>query len=294
MNKIIFNGKILKEENLMFNQFKRAVNFGDGFFETIRVINGKEMFFEDHFTRIKSVCVCVVCVCVCVCVCVKIDYPKSFNFNFLKQEIYSLLEINNIDAGGKIKIYFFRSGLGTYKPLSNKISYVIETIKLNSNFYELNRKGYLVSIFNEYKKQINNLSSFKTSNSLLYILASLFAEQNNFNDSLILNENNFIIESSNSNIFLLHNQKIITPPLTSGCIKGIMRNVIFNLLKQLNIEILERNITERDLEISDEIFLTNVVNGISWVGGYKQIRYYNNFSKKLTKKLNQNLVVNRI
>ena len=283
MNKIIFNGKILKEENLMFNQFKRAVNFGDGFFETIRVINGKEMFFEDHFTRIKSGLNFL-----------KIDYPNSFNFNFLKQEIHSLLEINNIDAGGRIKIYFFRSGLGTYKPLSNEISYVIETIRLNSNFYELNRKGYLVSIFNEYKKQINNLSSFKTSNSLLYILASLFAEQNNFNDSLILNENNFIIESSNSNIFLLHNQKIITPPLTSGCIKGIMRNVIFNLLKELNIEILERNITERDLEISDEIFLTNVVNGISWVGGYKQIRYYNNLSKKLTKKLNQNLVVNRI
>ena len=192
-------------------------------------------------------------------------------------------------AGGKIKIYFFRSGLGTYKPLSNEISYVIETIKLNSNFYELNKKGYLVSIFNEYKKQINNLSSFKTSNSLLYILASLFAEQNNFNDSLILNENNFIIESSNSNIFLLHNQKIITPPLTSGCIKGIMRNVIFNLLKELNIEILERNITERDLEISDEIFLTNVVNGISWVGGYKQIRYYNNLSKKLTNEIKSKL-----
>ena len=74
------------------------------------------------------------------------------------------------------------------------------------------------------------------------------------NDTLILNENNFIIESSNSNIFLLHNQKIITPPLISGCIIGIMRNVIFNLLKELNFEIIERNITEIDIEISDEIF----------------------------------------
>ena len=73
------------------------------------------------------------------------------------------------------------------------------------------------------------------------------------NDTLILNENNFIIESSNSNI-LLHNQKIITPPLISGCIIGIMRNVIFNLLKELNFEIIERNITESDIEISDEIF----------------------------------------
>ena len=283
MSKIIFNGKILNEENLIFSQFKRAVNFGDGFFETIRVVNGNEMYFEDHFKRIESGLNFL-----------KIDYPTSFNFNLLKNEIHSLLKINNINGGGKIKIYFFRSGLGTYKPVTNKISYVIETNKLNSNLYELNKKGYLVGIFDEYKKQINSLSSFKTSNSLLYVLASLFAEQNNLNDTLILNENNFIIESSNSNIFLLHNQKIITPPLISGCIIGIMRNVIFNLLKELNFEIIERNITESDIEISDEIFLTNVVNGISWIGGFKQIRYYNNLSKKLIDELNKNLVINRI
>tara|TARA_Y200000002_G_C22610801_1_gene633722 strand:+ start:341 stop:1204 length:864 start_codon:yes stop_codon:yes gene_type:complete len=283
MSKIIFNGELLNEENLMFNQFKRAVNFGDGFFETIRVINGKEMFFEDHFTRLITGLNFL-----------KIDYPISFNFNFLKKQIHSLLEINNINSGGKIKMYFFRSGLGTYKPVTNKISYLIETNKLNSNLYELNKKGYLVSIFNKYKKQINSLSSFKTSNSLLYVLASLFAEENNLNDSLILNENNYIIESSNSNIFLLHNQSIITPPLSSGCINGIMRKVIFSLLKELNIEIIERNITENDLEISNEIFLSNVINGVSWISGYNQIRYYNSLSKKLIKKLNQDLVINRI
>ena len=283
MSKIIFNGKILNEENLIFSQFKRAVNFGDGFFETIRVVNGNEMYFEDHFKRIESGLNFL-----------KIDYPTSFNFNLLKNEIHSLLKINNINGGGKIKIYFFRSGLGTYKPVTNKISYLIETNKLNANLYELNKKGYLVGIFDEYKKQINSLSSFKTSNSLLYVLASLFAEQNNLNDTLILNENNFIIESSNSNIFLLHNQKIITPPLISGCTIGIMRNVIFNLLKELNFEIIERNITESDIEISDEIFLTNVVNGISWIGGFKQVRYYNNISKKLIDELNKNLVINRI
>ncbi len=283
MSKIIFNGKIINEENLIFSQFKRAVNFGDGFFETIRVVNGNEIYFEDHFKRIESGLNFL-----------KIDYPTSFNFNLLKNEIHSLLKINNINGGGKIKIYFFRSGLGTYKPVTNKISYVIETNKLNANLYELNKKGYLVGIFDEYKKQINSLSTFKTSNSLLYVLASLFAEQNNLNDTLILNENNFIIESSNSNIFLLHNQKIITPPLISGCTIGIMRNVIFNLLKELNFEIIERNITETDIEISDEIFLTNVVNGVSWIGGFKQIRYYNNLSKKLIDELNKNLVINRI
>ena len=95
MSKIIFNGKIINEENLIFSQFKRAVNFGDGFFETIRVVNGNEIYFEDHFKRIESGLNFL-----------KIDYPTSFNFNLLKNEIHSLLKINNINGGGKIKIYF--------------------------------------------------------------------------------------------------------------------------------------------------------------------------------------------
>ena len=283
MNKIIFNGEILYEENLIFTQLKRAVNFGDGFFETIRVINGTEMFLEDHFTRIITGLNFL-----------KIDYPRSFNLSSLKNDIHSLLKINKINEGGKIKVYFFRGGLGTYKPTKNNISYIVETTNLNSNLYELNTKGHLVSVFKDYKKQINSLSSFKTSNSLLYVLASIFAEQNNYNDSLILNENSNIIESSNSNIFLWLNQKIITPPLSSGCIAGIMRKVIINILIELNIEIVERDITQKDLEMSNEIFLTNVISGITWVGGFKHIRYYNTLSKKITKKLNENLIVDGV
>lgn len=109
-----------------------------------------------------------------------------------------------------------------------------------------------------------------------------------------MNENSNIIESSNSNIFLWLNQKIITPPLSSGCIAGIMRKVIINILIELNIEIVERDITQKDLEMSNEIFLTNVISGITWVGGFKHIRYYNTLSKKITKKLNENLIVDGV
>ena len=139
-------------------------------------------------------------------------------------------------------------------PLTNEISFIMESFSLENNYYQLNKKGFLVDIFCDYQKQINNLSSFKTSNSLLYVLASIFANKNNLNDSLILNEDNSIIESTNSNIFVVLNDAIITPHLKSGCIEGIMRNEIINIINILNYKFIERDILEEDLINSKEIF----------------------------------------
>jgi branched-chain amino acid aminotransferase len=283
MNKINFNGELVSEEKILFNKTKRAFNYGDGFFETIRIVNGKPIFIERHFKRI-----------VIGLKHLKINYSKKFNLNFLSDNISELININNIKSGGKIKVYIFRSGMGTYKPTTNDICFIIESLKVENNLYKLNHKGFLVDVFKDYKKQINYLSSFKSSSSLLYVLASLHTIDNHLDDSLILNENNEIIESSNSNIFILLDNKIITPPLNSGCISGIMRIELMNIINDIGFTVLERKIVSDDLLNSKEIFLSNVVSGINWVGGYKQTRYYNTLSKKIIKELNKKLVIGRI
>lgn len=283
MNKINFNGELVSEERILFNKIKRAFNYGDGFFETIRVVNGNPIFIERHFKRI-----------VIGLKHLKINYSKKFNLNFLSDNISELININNIKSGGKIKVYIFRSGMGTYKPTTNDICFIIESSKVENNLYKLNHKGFLVDVFKDYKKQINYLSSFKSSSSLLYVLASLHSIDNQLDDSLILNENNEIIESSNSNIFILLDNKIITPPLNSGCISGIMRIELMNIINDIGFTVLERKIISDDLLNSKEIFLSNVVSGINWVGGYKQTRYYNTLSKKIIKELNKKLVIGRV
>ena len=283
MNKINFNGELVSEEKILFNKTKRAFNYGDGFFETIRIVNGKPIFIERHFKRI-----------VIGLKHLKINYSKKFNLNFLSDNISELININNIKSGGKIKVYIFRSGMGTYKPTTNDICFIIESLKVENNLYKLNHKGFLVDVFKDYKKQINYLSSFKSSSSLLYVLASLHTIDNHLDDSLILNENNEIIESSNSNIFILLDNKIITPPLNSGCISGIMRIELMNIINDIGFTVLERKIVSDDLLNSKEIFLSNVMSGINWVGGYKQTRYYNTLSKKIIKELNKKLVIGRI
>jgi branched-chain amino acid aminotransferase len=121
------------------------------------------------------------------------------------------------------------------------------------------------------------------------VLAAVTASENNLDDLFIINEKNEIIESSNSNIFLYKDEVLLTPPLNSGCIQGVMRTEVITAARDFGINVLESNIYKEDLEKSREIFLSNVISGIRWVGGYKKKRFYNSISKKIIDKLNQNL-----
>jgi branched-chain amino acid aminotransferase len=278
LNPINFNGKIIDGDTIGFNQLKRGFNFGDGLFETIRVFNGKIICLDAHFNRISSGLEVL-----------KIKQNYSFNQNSLERYINELLLYKNIKYGGKVKVYIFRAGLGTYKPETNQMSFVLEAMDLEQNKYVLNKKGFLVDIYSEYSKTVNQLSFFKTSNSLLYVLAAVTASENNLDDLFIVNQKNEIIESSNSNVFFLKEDVLLTPPLNSGCIEGVMRIEVIRAAKDLGINILESNVYKEDLEKSREIFLTNVISGIRWVGGYKKKRFYNFISKKIIEKLNKNL-----
>ena len=278
LDPINFNGQIIDGDTIGFNQLKRGFNFGDGLFETIRVFNGKIICLDAHFNRISSGLDVL-----------KIKQNYSFNQNSLERYINELLLYKNIKYGGKVKVYIFRAGLGTYKPETNQMSFVVEAMDLEQNKYVLNKKGFLVDIYHEYSKTVNQLSFFKTSNSLLYVLAAVTASENNLDDLFIVNQKSEIIESSNSNVFFLKEDVLLTPPLNSGCIEGVMRIEVIRAAKDLGINVLESNVYQEDLEKSREIFLTNVISGIRWVGGYKKKRFYNFISKKIIEKLNKNL-----
>ena len=278
LNPINLNGQITDGDSISFNQLKRGFNFGDGLFETIRVINGESIFLDAHFNRISSGLEVL-----------KIKQNYSFNLNSLERYINELLLYKNIKHGGKVKVYIFRAGLGTYKPETNQMNFIIEATDLEDNIYQLNKKGYLVDVYNEYSKTANQLSFFKTSNSLLYVLAAVTASENNLDDLFIVNEKSEIIESSNSNIFLFKDEVLLTPSLNSGCIQGVMRTEVIRAAKDLGIHVVESNVYKEDLEMSREIFLSNVISGIRWVGGYQKKRFYNSISKKIIENVNKNL-----
>jgi branched-chain amino acid aminotransferase len=277
MEYVFYRGEYVLRNQAVIQVDDRAHRFADGFFESIRIINGKAQFLENHFARVDATIKAL-----------KIQ-PSDFSFDLLTQHIEGLVQRNEIFEGGRMRITFFRKAKGFYLPKGNDLDYFIEVEALPINLFELNETGKIIDIYTEVKKDPNKYAGFKTLNAQLYVMASIFAEEKNWDDALIQNTKQAIIESTNSNLFLVSNGVLYTPALTDGCIGGTMRMQIINLAVQSKLKVYECTMTPQTLLSADEVFLTNAIKGIEWVASYRSKPYQNGFSSKLLDLLNSSI-----
>lgn len=276
-NFVNYDGELTEKNDNLLN---RSFLYGDGLFETIHALGCSAQFLADHIERLLD-SMQIIC----------IDIPSSFTEKFFAYEIERLLKRNKQFKGTRVRITVFRKSGGTgYNPSSNKPNFIIQTEQLENDTFELNKKGKTMGIYLQQKKQTqaeSKLSNLKTTNSLFYILAAIEKSSMNLDDLVILNSKNNIVETINSNIFIIKNEKIFTPPLSSGCVNGIMRKQIFKIAKNINYPIVEHELTEADLLQADELFTTNAIKGINYFVAFKNKRYFNKTSKKLIIELNK-------
>ncbi len=122
---------------------------------------------------------------------------------------------------------------------------------------------------------------------LIYTLAAIYRKENGFDDCLLINEKNALVESVSSNLFIVKNKVLFTPPLDDGCVEGIMRKQIIKISRKLNYKVIDnKSLFPDDLIQADEVFLTNAIRGVSWVVAYKEKRFFNTTSKTLIRELN--------
>jgi len=273
---ILFNGEYHFKDDFGLSIKNRAFCYGDGLFETMHA-NGTEIqFFEDHMVRLMYGMQIL-----------KMSIPDVIKTNIIKKEIIKLLHKNKLYQGVRIRLSVFRNDGGKYTPSDNNISYLVETEYIENHHYTLNQKGFIIDIFKDIKKPINQFSNLKSSNALIFVMAGMYAQEKKLNDCILINEKGHLIEGISSNLFLIKGRALSTPSLTDGPVAGIMRKQILKMADSVGFIINhESSITENDLLNADEVFLTNSINGIQWVLAYKEKRYFNHNSKKLIEKLN--------
>jgi len=275
-NYIIINGEYVNSDEVCIDIENRAYKYGDALFETIHANGTKLQFFDDHIARLKHGLKML-----------KINVPQSIESGKILLEIEQLLNKNKFLKGARIRLCVFRNNGGNYTPLTNNSTYIVNAYKLPFYDYQINEKGISLSLFTDLRKQNNYLANIKSSNALIYIMAGLYAQENNIDDSIILNENNNIIETTSSNIFIIKGKTVLTPSLSDGCVAGIMRKQIIKLLLAMKLEVIDDiHIEPHHLLLADEIFITNSINGIRWVKGFENKRFYNTISKQLIAELN--------
>jgi branched-chain amino acid aminotransferase len=104
----------------------------------------------------------------------------------------------------------------------------------------------------------------------------------------LLNDSKNVTEALQGNIFMLKGNKLSTPPISEGCLNGVMRKQILALAKKIeNIEVVEEIISPFDLQKADELFITNVIKGIQPISKYRKKEYVSNLANVLTQSLNE-------
>ena len=271
----ILNGHLISiyEPSVSFEN--RAFRYGDSLFETIRFSNNKLMFLRDHVTRLKLGMTVL-----------RMNFPAEFNTENIYELIMQLLKHNAHAPNARVRLTVFRNDGGYYTPETNDISFLIESDELNGS-YQLNQRGLWVDLYGDIKKSINKLSNIKSGNALLYVMAGISKQSMKLDDCLIVNENGTVCESISSNIFVVKNGTIYTAPLTEGCVAGIMRKQILTIANENKILAFESALTSYTLLNADEIFLSNSINGVQWVGQFKDKFYTNKMAQFFTDKLNQ-------
>lgn len=269
------NGHITEQQSGAIHAGNRGHLYGDGLFESIRLINGKPINFSNHFKRLQAGAEKL-----------RMRMPSYQDEKFFEERIIELAEKSGIQFGGKCRLHLDRIAGGTYFPESNETEFLIEVYPLDIERFELNGRGLEVDINMNLRKQKTPLSNFKTKNGLLYVLAALEAREKGIDEYLLINENGGIIESTSSNMFAVSNGILYTPGLDEGCMAGTMRMQIINIALEKGIKVYECNMMPQNLLVADEIMLTNAISGVKWVSGYRTKRYQNTVAKQFIQYLN--------
>jgi branched-chain amino acid aminotransferase len=271
---INFNGNLTN--NAMLTADNRAFLFGDGVFETVKIVDGKILFLEDHYFRLMAAMRIV-----------RMEIPMDFTMEFFEAEILKLSEAENCLESARARITVFRNAGGFYLPKDRNVSWLITVSALENKTYGFENATYEVDLFKDFHITAQLLSTIKTTNRLVNITGSIFADENGLDNCLLLNDSKNVIEALQGNLFMLAGNQLVTPPLTDGCLNGIMRKQLLKLAKEIDgIEVSETTISPFDLQKADELFITNVIKGIQPITKYRKKEYVTDFASVLLAKLN--------
>lgn len=263
-------------QNTSSLQNNRGFLYGDAVFETVKILDNKILFLEDHYFRLMASMRIL-----------RMEIPMNFTMEFFESEILSVAQSEKTEASARARMTVYRKEGGFYLPENNNVDYQVLVSKIEKPLYGIEDTTYEVDIYKDFYVSKQLISTLKSTNKLINITGSIYADENGLDNCLLLNEERNVTEALQGNIFMLKDGILSTPPLSDGCLNGIMRKQVLALAKTIeNIEVRESSISPFDLQKADELFLTNVIKGIQPITKYRKKEFETAISNLLVAKLN--------
>ena len=218
------NGKFVPDHKAVVSITDRGFLYGDGCFETLRVYDGQMFRFAEHLIRLSTGLTAL-------------GIEACLSPAELRAACRALMQFNEVQ-NGVARIYQSRDSIVvTVQPRefpARELRAIVSTVRLDGR-----------------------LSRFKTANRLPYILAQREAERAEVNDAVLLNAAGQVAEFTASNLFVVKNGVLLTPPLADGPLPGITREVVLVLAAVTKLPVRELSFGPALLATADEVFATN-------------------------------------
>lgn len=259
------NAQLVKElpEGLALAQ--RGLYYADTLFETIRVFEGRIPLMEAHWRRLNRGLE-------------KMRYPipPLWSAVFFEKEI-----LKTAPENARVRLTVWRAPGGLYWPENNEPQFLIAAQALEPGMYHWFDEGIQMGLCESVRLPVDTFSGLKTLNAARYVAAAQEARERGWDDAVLINGYDRVCEATSSNIFWFEGNTLCTPPLSDGCVTGIMRNLLLTLTKAEGNAIVEKSITFDGLLAAEEVFLTNAVRGLRWVRACEGKVFGNTETRKL-------------
>ncbi len=243
--KIYLDGQFYDKENAKISVFDHGLLYGDGVFEGIRFYQGRVFRLEKHISRLFDSAKAI---------CLKVPLDKAG----MTEAVLETIRQNELQDG-YVRLVVTRGcgDLGLNPALCPKATVFIIASKITLYPEKMYRDGLMVATCATRRIPHGALSPMvKSLNYLNNVLAKIEAQQSGAGEGLMLNEQGYVAECTGDNIFTVKNGAIFTPPISSGALAGITREVVFELAKELGLSLTEPEMTRYDIYTADECFLT--------------------------------------
>lgn len=272
------NGKLLPADALVLKASNSALRYGFGLFETMLLQEGQIMLANYHWERLFEGLRKL-----------EFNIPAYFTSAYLQEEMLKTVRKNDFEKLCRIRLQVFTDIEGFFTQEQKLPGFLIECFTTEKSTIGWNENGWISGIAQGMYKNNDNFANLKSCNALPYVIAAQQARVHGWDDALILNHQSHIIESTIANIFWVKDEQLYTPPLSEGCIAGVMRRHLMNECRKLDISIQETLLTFELLKDADEVFLTNAIRRMKWVKQIQATAYKHSFTRDLYKQLSFDL-----
>lgn len=268
---INYDGQLLRSGAPLLNIGNRSFRYGDGLFETMMVRDGRLCLGAHHFDRLFSGMQFL-------------SLSAAFKRDDLETQILKLCQENGNPLRSRVRLVVFREESPATGPITQISHYIIESWPLPGE-PALNGKGLAIDVFQGGRKACDALANQKSNNYLLYTLAAIHAQHLGLDDCLVMNSHDRLADSTIANLFYVFKGQVFTPPLSEGCVAGVMRRHLLENMPGAGFAVHEKAVTIEDLLNADEIFLTNAIRGIRWIGIFRTAQLTNILTTNIYKQL---------